>query len=738
MLPKEYCDLNFKSTVKSWDEAIPLGSGQIGALIWGDSNKLRFSLDRGDIWDNTKQDIVKHAEYSYNNMVKLAGEGNKKEIDRIFDAPYNKPTPTKLPAGKLQFDFGKGINVESHLSLKNAEATIKIGEIELKSFIHAKEHIGFIKTNQKLLKFEVLRPKFGVTHKCAILNKINNNARLAFSLKALKYPKAEIYDCKEFKGFKQKIGEGFSYGLIVVERLTKDGAELAFRVAYEKDGKDWFERALKKLNDALDVGYDEQIIPHKKWWSDFYHESAISIPNKFFEKNWYLTNYLLGSCSKKGYYPMPLQGVWTADCKTLPPWKGDYHHDLNTQLCYSSYLKANHLGAGEVFLDFLFSLKDVAEKFASSFYNAKGLCLPAVMSIEGESLGGWGMYSLSPTNQIWLCQSFERYYKYSGDKQFLKSVAYPYIKGTAECILSLLKPNKLGKLELPISSSPEIHDNTIKAFLKPNTNYDLSLMKYLFKMLYELCAEIKGEEKDLQKWQETLSLLDELRVDKDNVLMVSKDERMTISHRHFSHAMAIHPLKLLDNQNPKDRNIMLATIKDLYSLGPDNWCGYSYAWLAALNTTVKDGDKAAEALEIFWKYFCSQNGFHLNGDYKKHGYSKMNYRPFTLEGNFCAADALQEMLLYSENGILEIFPSVPLKWLVDGLSFTTLRAEFGLLVSAKVQDNKIIIEFSPNADKLYFLKLNGYTVADKKLQAEADFLKLNLKANKKLIVELIK
>ncbi|MEG0306259.1 MAG: hypothetical protein RR635_11265, partial [Oscillospiraceae bacterium] len=79
------------------------------------------------------------------------------------------------------------------------------------------------------------------------------------------------------------------------------------------------------------------------------------------------------------------------------------------------------------------------------------------------------------------------------------------------------------------------------------------------------------------------------------------------------------------------------------------------------------------------------NGFHLNGDYKKRGSSTFHYRPFTLEANMCAADALQEMLLQTEDSSLEFFPAIPDEWREKELSFENLRAENGLLVSAAMQ-----------------------------------------------------
>ena len=101
---------------------------------------------------------------------------------------------------------------------------------------------------------------------------------------------------------------------------------------------------------------------------------------------------------------------------------------------------------------------------------------------------------------------------------------------------------------------------------------------------------------------------------------------------------------------------------------------------------ARDGEKAAEALEIFATAFCLRNSFHCNGDQTDKGYSNFRYRPFTLEGNFAFAAGIQEMLLQSRRGVIEVFPAIPDGW--QDVAFTTLRAEGGFLVSAARKKGK--------------------------------------------------
>jgi alpha-L-fucosidase 2 len=132
---------------------------------------------------------------------------------------------------------------------------------------------------------------------------------------------------------------------------------------------------------------------------------------------------------------------------------------------------------------------------------------------------------------------------------------------------------------------------------------------------------------------------------------------------------------------------MLNSFKELDSLGTDYWCGYSYSWLGNLKARAKDGDGAAKVLKTFAECFCLPNSFHVNGDQSGTGKSKFTYRPFTLEGNFAFASGLQEMLLQSYSGIINIFPAIPKDW--DNITFRNLRTEGAFLISVEKKDGKI-------------------------------------------------
>lgn len=237
-----------------------------------------------------------------------------------------------------------------------------------------------------------------------------------------------------------------------------------------------------------------------------------------------------------------------------------------------------------------------------------------------------------------------------------------------------------GFRKLPISSSPEINDNDLTAWFSQNTNYDLALMKSTFKMAAELAGEL-GLKSEAVHWGKTLAEFGDFAVTPNDELKFAPSTAYNQSHRHFSHMMAIHPLGLIKWEDGiQSQRMIKNSIHLLDSIGPAYWCGYSYAWLANMKARAKDGNGAAKDLQIFAKAFCSINSFHLNGDQTKSGYSKFQYRPFTLEGNFAFAAGLQEMLIQSYAGFIDIMPAIPADW--KNVGFENLRTEGAFLVSA--------------------------------------------------------
>ncbi|MCX6619707.1 MAG: hypothetical protein NTY38_01235, partial [Acidobacteria bacterium] len=415
--------------------------------------------------------------------------------------------------------------------------------------------------------------------------------------------------------------------------------------------------------DALSRGYAALFESHRKWWAEFWSRSMIRVPNKHIERQWYLDTYKFGAAARKDGPPISLQAVWTADNRQIPPWKGDYHHDLNTQLSYWPCYSGNHLEEGLGYLEWLWKTRDTAFAWTKRFYGLPGLNVPMTADLNGNQMGGWVQYTHSSTTSAWLAHHFYLHWKYSGDRRFLEQRAYPYLRAASEFIEAFTaEKDARGKRTHPLSASPEINDNRLEAWFSGITNYDLALERWLLQATAELAEELH-QTGDAARWRRVAGELPEFSKGEDGRLLVAEGYPLAASHRHLSHLMAIHPLGLIDrNDGTEAQRTVDAALSELERLGSGAWCGYSFAWLANMAARAGDGRRAEKALEIFATAFVLRNSFHANGDQSGKGYSKFTYRPFTLEGNFASAAGLQEMLLQSHRGRIEVFPALPESW----------------------------------------------------------------------------
>ena len=707
LLPGPDLNLRLAAPIKSWDEAIPLGNGTMGVLLWGETNTLKLSLDRGDLWDErpSKRFTEVRDQFNWRTMQQLVASNRMAEFHDIYDSnyDYNGP-PTKLPAGRVELTLDPSQTVEAfELNLATAEglARFKSGGI-LRAFVNAAS----------------------VTNPVAVVRIPGpplKNVRLKTpdSVKQLGYPAPRTGEAEGLRWFEQPAADGFSYAVCAAWKRVGDSTLLALTVATRAEGKSPQAVAQRRVEEALKAGYDKLLAEHTRWWATFWNHSRVNVPESHILQHYYLVRYFYGAASRRGAPPMPLQGVWSADAGSLPPWKGDYHNDLNTQMTYLAYRTAGDFDEGACFLDYLWNLLPTFRRFAHEFYDAPGAAVPGVMSLAGAPLGGWGQYSLSPTMGAWNAHLFYLHWRHTGDDIFLRDRAYPFCREIGVCLQALLKPDTNGVLVLPLSSSPEIFDNSRRAFLKPNSNYDLASLKMLFLALAEM-AEATGDPKAAAGWLATVNELGDWHVSRAGVppaqpgsnpqtgthppaaggtpappyLLLDETTPLPGSHRHLSNLIGIHPFNTITiDGSERDRQIIAGSLTNWDSKGTGAWCGYSFSWMACLRARVGDAEAALRNLDIYARAFILRNGFHANGDQTKSGFSGMTYRPFTLEGNFLAMEAVHEMLLQSwsdspgvrGDGVIRLFPATPWRW--HDAAFDDLRAEGGHRVSARRENN---------------------------------------------------
>lgn len=688
-------DLQFDNLASRWDEAIPLGNGLLGALIWQKDDHLRFSLDRADLWDMRPMKGLHRKEFSYQWVIGQVAKKDYAPVQQLLDAPYDKePAPSKIPGGALEFDTRNWGAVQSvHLTLSNALCEVKWANgATLKTFVGAAQPTGWFRfehVNADLAP-QLLAPKYQGAVKNA------GDPVGGDDLSRLGYQQGTIQQNGNSINYHQQGWNGFTYDINVRwKKVNATTIEGVWSISSQFPGSAVNELATKVTARAAAGNFNKSLQEHSSWWQKFWSKSALHVPDTLLEKQWYLEQYKFGAAARKDAPPISLQAVWTADNGRIAPWKGDYHHDLNTQLSYWPAYTANHLEEAMGYLNHLEKNKANYQRYTKMYFGTEGLAVPGVTTLDGTEMGGWIQYSLSPTVSSWLAQHYYLQWRYSMDRQLLKTKVYPWFKSTAVFLENITIKNAEGHRQLKISSSPEINDNSLEAWFPQNTNYDLALMKFTFSKAAELASEL-GLSAEAARWKKIFNEFDDFALTANNELMFAPTMAYNQSHRHFSHMMAIHPLGLVKwEDGDRAQSIIRNSIHLTDSLGPDYWCGYSYSWMANLKARAKDGDGAAGDLRIFARAFCSINSFHLNGDQTKSGLSKFQYRPFTLEGNFAFAAGLQEMLLQSYAGFIEIMPAVPGNW--KDASFENLRAEGAFLLSAhrdggQVAEVKIVAE----------------------------------------------
>lgn len=676
-------DLVFTGLARSWDEAMPLGNATVGALVWQRDSSLRLSLDRTDLWDLRPVDSLSGDNFRFSWVKEHIRTKDYLPVQKKLDWPYDmNPAPSKIPGAAIEFPLEKiGAPTQVRLYLNNAlcEANWADGT-QMQTFVHATEPVGwFVFRNLKTpIEPSILTPVYNKTKPDGSLDPVSGQ-----DLHRLGYQQGETVREGNRITYHQKGYGDFWYDVVVCWKQEGETLYGTWSVTSSLSG----EKAAEKAEAALQRGLKQDYQAHLEYWDKYWAQSSVTLPDSILQKQYQNEMYKFASTTREHSYPISLQAVWTADNGKLPPWKGDYHHDLNTQLSYWPAYTGNHLTEGMGYLNTLWNQRDTYKRYTRQYFGTEGMNIPGVCTLTGEPMGGWIQYSMSQTVAAWLAQHFYLHWKYSADRTFLKERAYPFLKDVAIYLEQVSEVTPEGVRKLEFSSSPEVFDNSLQAWFSDMTNYDLAMMHFLFKAAAELAHELNLTDES-SHWTALEAQLPDYDVDEEGCLTFAKGYPYNESHRHFSHAMAIHPMGLIDwSDGEKSQHIIRATLKRLDEVGPDYWTGYSYSWLANMKARAFDGKGAAQALRTFAECFCLKNTFHANGDQTQSGKSRFTYRPFTLEGNFAFASGIQEMLLQSHTGTIRIFPALPEEW--KDVSFEGLRAMGAFLVSAQMEGGEI-------------------------------------------------
>ena len=661
-----------------WEYGFPLGNGDLGVMMWGDGNPLKFTLDKADLWDlRSNNDFMTHPDFSYTGLQRLVTEGRFSEVDEVFEQRQSRDNPigpTKISIGRAELRLGDPISYDCHLDLSTATVDgvlrTAAGEHQVQAFVHRNRNVFCLRVTDlpEHARMELIP-----------LAEMND------CLAKLNHPAPRLVEEDDIlRILSQSIPDGPCY--VVVWNVSGPDFFMSFGAAESEASATSV--AKSAWHEAADMGLENLHQEHTKSWDAFWDGSAVYLPEQRVSFLWHFGLYLLSSSSRRGSVPPGLQGLWPMD-GVMPPWRGDYHADMNVQETFWPAFASGHLELADNWCDLMHDAIPAAQEFTRRFFGTEGTFLPCCTLPNFTSVPCWHTVQFAWSHSGWLGWLVWLRWRYSMDKEWLESCGYPVISEIFRFYRANLRQEVDGHLHVPLSSSPEYRENKPVAWCK-DPNIDLALIRRCCDWVVEM-EEALGVDALRASARDVRARLVPYSLTANQELCLWPDKSLEESHRHPSHLMPIHPAMDLTTEDGEDaRRIIDASLEHYFSLGQYRWAGHTYAQMASLAAVIGRSEFAFDCLHQFAHYWIGPNGLHFNRDTRETGhtcYRGQDLR-FTMESSCAISAGISDMLVQGWRDIVRVFPAVPEHW--KDIAFRHLLTEGAFRVSALRADGETL------------------------------------------------